>query len=587
MSEKPRPGSASLRRLLELVYPHRRLFYITLLLLPVGTAARLAQPYLVKVAIDGHLAAGQIGRGFVVLCTIYLGLLLGELVLRGLQTYVTELAGQRMTHALRRRLMAHVQTLSQSYLSRHPVGALMTRVTSDVEVLNEFIADGVAMLLSDALMLAGILVVLFWMDWRLALVSFAVLPPLIALVHWIGKQVREAYAWLRKKVAEFNARLQELISGMSLIQDFGAEDWALSRHRELNRAQTDGEQLSVKLSSLLSAAVQLCENLALATVLWFGAGSIAAGSLTFGVLVAFIAYINRFFEPIERLTSRYTVFQQAMASAERIFSLLDVREAVPERETPSPMPPAGSRLVFENVTFSYGPGVPALHDFSLSIEPGRTVALVGATGAGKSTVVKLLLRFYDPTEGRITLSGTDLRDLPLDSLRSRMALVQQDVFLFSGPLSFNVGLGHEGIGPAEVRRAAELVQADAFVHSLPDGFETELGERGAGLSAGELQLLAFARALAHEPEILILDEATASVDSATEARLQAAVERLLEGRTAVVVAHRLSTIRRADQIVVMHHGKIHEVGTHEELLARRSLYWNLYRLQFQAEGTPA
>ena len=579
MTQKPRSSARTARRMLELLGPQRRLLFVTLVLLPLGTAARIGQPYLLKIAIDKHLSVRQLGTSFTILCALYFGLLAAEFVLRAAQTFVTELAGQRITQSLRSRLVAHVQTLSQGYFARTPIGAIMTRMTSDVEVLNEFIADGVALLLSDALLLVGIVVVLFWMDWRLAAVSFAVLPLLLALVQWIGTRVRAAYAWLRKKVAEFNARLQENISGMSLIQSFCAEDWAHDRHRELNRAQADGEILSVKLSALLSAAVQFSENIALATVLWAAAGWIETRGLSFGVLVAFIDYIRRFFEPIERLTARYTVFQQAIAAADKIFQLLDVHEAVPERQPPQPMPPGAALLSFENVSFAYDGGPPALADFQLRIEPGKTIALVGATGAGKSTVVKLLLRFYDPSAGHITLNGVDLRDLSLSGLRSRIALVPQDVFLFSGSVELNISLG---TGRRDVREAASLVQADVFIDSLPDRYDTALGERGAGLSSGELQLLAFARALAQDPEILVLDEATASVDSGTEARLQAAVERLLQGRTSIVVAHRLSTIRQADQIVVLHHGRIHEVGTHDELLVRRGLYWNLYQLQFQA-----
>jgi ATP-binding cassette, subfamily B, multidrug efflux pump len=572
-----RPRTA--RRMLELIVPHRRLLFATLVLLPLGTAARLGQPYLLKVAIDSNIAVHRLGSGLLSLCGLYLGLLVAEFGLRVAQTYVTELAGQRITHGLRTRLLTHVQTLSAHYFSRNPVGAVMTRMTSDVEVLNEFIADGVALLLSDALLLFGILLVLFLMDWRLALVSFAVLPPLLGLVQWIGRRVRTSYAWLRRKVAEFNARLQEHISGMNLIQSFCAESWAHAKHQELNRAQMDGEVVSVNLSSLLSAAVQLSENLALATVLSAAAGWTQTRGLTFGVLVAFIDYIRRFFEPIERLTSRYTVFQQALAAADKIFQLLDVHDAIPQNPQPAPMPSGPALLRFETVSFSYDAGVPALSEVDLAIEPGKTLALVGATGAGKSTVVKLLLRFHDPTGGRIMLDGADLRDLSLADLRARIALVPQEVFLFSGSVEFNIALGAD---TSRVREAARLVQADAFIESLPDGYQTLLGERGAGLSSGELQLLAFARALAQEPEILILDEATASVDSATEARLQTAVERLLRGRTSVVVAHRLSTVRRADRIVVFHRGRIHEAGTHEELLARRGLYWNLYQLQFQA-----
>jgi ATP-binding cassette subfamily B protein len=566
--------------MLELLLPHRRLFLATLILLPLGTATRLGQPYLLKVAIDSHLAVGALGTGFLLVCALYFALLAAEFGLRAAQTFVTELAGQRVTQGLRRRLISHVQTLAPRYFAHNPVGAVMTRMTSDVEVLNEFIADGVALLLSDALLLIGILLVLFLMDWRLALVSFAVLPPLLALVHWIGARVRASYAWLRKKIAEFNARLQENISGMSLIQSFCAEEWATARHRELNYAQTHGEVEAVHLSSLLSAAVQLAENLALATVLWGAAGWIENRGLSFGVLVAFLDYIRRFFEPIERLTSRYTVFQQALAAADKIFQLLDVRDVVPEKAVPAPLPNGAAHLRFHDVSFAYESGVPALSHIDLEIRPGTTVALVGATGAGKSTAVKLLLRFYDPASGRITLNGVDLRDLRLSDLRSRVALVPQEVFLFSGPVDFNVGLG---TARRSIREAASLVQADSFIDALPDGFQTPLGERGAGLSSGELQLLAFARALAQDPEILVLDEATASVDSATEARLQEAVQRLLRGRTALVVAHRLSTIRQADQILVLHRGRIHEVGTHEELLSRRGLYWHLYQLQFQAE----
>lgn len=582
----PRPW----RRMVSLLWPHRRLFYATIGLLPLVTAARLAQPYLIKQAIDGHLAIRELGSGFFAICGIYLLLLVVEFGLRAAQVYVTELAGQRIMHGLRSRLVSHVQTLAPSYFVKNPVGAVMTRMTNDVEVLIEFVSDGVALLLGDALLLCGIVVVLFFMDWRLALVSFAVMPPLLGLVHWVGAKVRASYVTLRRMIAEFNARLQESISGMSLIQSFVAEEWAQERHRKLNLEQTQCEMTSVNLSSLLSAAVQLSEILATATVLWWASGWIAGGTMTFGTLVAFIDYIRRFFEPIERLTSRYTVFQQAVAASDKIFGLLDIHEVVPEVANPVPLPTGQAALRFDDVSFSYVEAVPALSDFSLEIAPGETIALVGATGAGKSTVVKLLLRFYDPTDGAISLAGTDLRQLSLKELRSRIALVPQDVFLFSDTVEFNIALETDGVSvrrvdEARVRDAAALVQADGFIEALPERYQTRLGERGAGLSSGELQLLAFARALARDPQILILDEATASVDSATEARLQSAIERLLRGRTAIVVAHRLSTIRQANRIVVLHHGRIHEVGNHEELLARRGLYWHLYQLQFREPGT--
>ncbi len=574
-----------LGRIFKLILPHRRLFFFAAMLLPLATVIRLSQPAMMKIGIDEYIAPGEFGEGFLWLCAVYGLVLVVDFFLRYAQSYVTELMGQRITYELRGRLMDHAETLSMPFYDRTPTGAVMTRITNDVEVINEFVAGGVTILAADTLMLTGIVVLLFALDWRLALLTLGMMPPLLLLVVRIGAVLRKTYGKLRQSVARFNGCLQENISGMSLIQGFRAEAWAHGKHRRLNGEQLEGEKKAVVYSSFLSAALQLGENLTVALVLWWGARWISEGTLTFGVIVATIDCVHRFIAPLDRLLSRYTVFQQALAAAEKVFRFLDVKEKMPEPATPRDLPGGQLAIRFEGVAFSYDAKVDALQEIDLAIEPGETVAFVGATGAGKSTLAKLLLRFYDPTHGRITLGGVDLRELKLSDLRSRFALVLQDVFLFSGPLELNISMGRPEVTARAVREAARAVQATEIIESLPGGFEAELGERGAGLSSGELQLLSFARALALDPEVLILDEATANVDSRTEAKIQAAVDRLLENRTSLVIAHRLSTIRRADKIVVLHHGRIQEVGTHGELLRNRGLYWHLYQLQFGGKAS--
>jgi ATP-binding cassette subfamily B protein len=429
--------------------------------------------------------------------------------------------------------------------------------------------------------LAGIIGILLWLDWRLALTTFAVLPPMLWLSVFFRKKIRTAYRQVRGMVASLNAYLQEHVSGIRLIQLFVREQASIGEFDELNRRHRDADLSAVRYDSLFSAVVEMVGSLSLALILWVGGFRILSVGLTFGTLVAFIQYAGRFFQPVQELSQRYAVMQAAMASSERIFDLLDTAPEITTPESPVNMPdrPRGE-IVFDHVTFGYDPADPVLRDVSFTIRPGERTAVVGWTGAGKSTLIKLLVRLYDVQEGRITLDGVDIREIDLAVLRKSVGVVLQDSFLFADTVEGNISLGDPRVTGDQVRTAAEAVNADRFIHRLPAGYDEPLLERGVNLSAGEKQLLAFARALAFDPAVLILDEATSSVDPATEGRIESALTRLMEGRTSIVIAHRLATVRSADTILVLHRGEVREQGSHHELMAvEDGIYRALYSLQ--------
>jgi ATP-binding cassette subfamily B protein len=457
----------------------------------------------------------------------------------------------------------------------------MTRVTSDVEALNEAFSSGLILILADLVKLAGIVAILLWMDWRLALVTFTVIPPMLWVSRWFRVRLRTSYQEVRTMVARLNAFLQENVSGMRLIQLFRREQRNVRDFDEVNRSHRDADLSAVRFDSAFSAVAELLGSITLAAILWSGGWRILAGAATFGTLVAFIQYANRFFQPVQELSQRYATMQAAMASSERIFRLLDERPAISMSPCPRPIlgRPRGE-ITFEHVDFGYDPDDPVLHDVSFRIEPGESIAVVGWTGSGKSTLVRLLTRLYDVQGGRILLDGVDIREYDVHELRRAIGVVLQDPFLFAGTVETNLTLGDTRVTPDRARRASAAVHADRFIERLPGGFGHEIRERGSNLSTGEKQLLSFARALAFDPAVLVLDEATSSVDPATEARIQNALETLLRGRTSIVIAHRLATIRNVDRILVMHHGRLREQGTHDELLALEGgIYRTLYSLQ--------
>lgn len=568
------------RRLWTYVRPHRGLVAATTLLVLLGGAAQLVQPWIVKVAIDSFILERRAAE-LAIPALLFLAALLAEFGLGWLQIYALEKTGQNAVLGLRLDVFSHLQRLPAAFFDRNPVGRLMTRVTTDVESIHEAFASGVVLILADLLKLAGIVGILLWMDWRLALVTFAVLPPMLLVSWYFRIRVREAYRAVRNAIARVNAFLQESVTGMRVLQSFGREETNLSEFDGLNARHRDAQLDGVFFESAFSAVAELMASATLAAIVWAGGGRFLDGAVTFGTLVAFIEYAGRFFRPVQELTQRYTIMQAAMAASERIFQLLDTKATIVSPEAPVRIEdrPRGE-IAFERVRFSYDGSNPVLDDVSFRIVSGERVAVVGWTGSGKSTLIRLLARLYDVQDGRITLDGVDVRQYELTDLRRAVGVVLQDHFLFADSVATNLSLGDPRIGPEAIRRAARAVGADRFLERLPGGYDEPVLERGANFSAGERQLLSFARALAFDPAVLILDEATSSVDPETERVIQESLETLLAGRTSITIAHRLSTVRRADRILVLHKGRVAEEGTHEALLARPGgIYRTLWTLQ--------
>jgi ATP-binding cassette subfamily B multidrug efflux pump len=579
-----------MRRLLTYLRPYWRQVAIALAAIIGGSAAQLAQPYLVKLAIDRFIAVRRLD-GLDRLAALFLLVLLLSFALEYVQTWTMQMTGQRIMFDLRMAIYRHLQRLDLGYYDRNPVGRLMTRVTSDVDVLNDLFTSGVVTIFGDVFTLVGIMAVMLGMNWRLALVAFAVLPLIAIVAQWFRSHVRDSYRTVRGWIARINAFLQENITGMTTVQLFRREALNFGRFDEIDRKHRDANVESIFYYAVFYPAIEVIASLASALIIWYGGASVLRHSLTIGALVAFLQYSQRFFRPISDMSEKFNVLQSAMASSERIFALLDEPVIVQSPERPSrPIPilrgpAAAGHIVFEGVWFAYKGEDYVLRDVSFEVLPGQRVGIVGATGAGKSTITNLLLRFYDVNRGRITVDGVDIRELDLADLRGLFSLVLQDVHLFSGTIAENIRLGNAGLDDDQVRRAAEAVHADAFIAQLPDGYRTAVAERGSTLSVGQKQLLSFARALAFEPRVLILDEATSSVDTDTELLIRDALHVLMAGRTTIAIAHRLSTIQDMDRILVMHKGHLRESGTHQELLAQRGIYYRLFELQYKTAGT--
>jgi ATP-binding cassette subfamily B protein len=569
-----------LRRLWRYVRPYRTLLLLSVLLLLAVSAAQLAQPYLIKVAIDEHILTGE-SEGFPTVVALFLGALLAEFLLRFAQLYVLEATGQNVVFDLRDELFSHLQRLPSSFFDRNPVGRLMTRVTSDVEAIHEAFTSGVVLMLTDFVKLAGIVAILLWMEPWLALATFAILPPMAVATWAFGARMRQAYRAVRTMVARLNAFLQENVSGMRIVQLFARERASLDHFRGINGEHRSAQLAGVRYDSIFSAVAELAGSVTLAGIVWAGGWRILRDAMTFGTLVAFIEYAEKFFRPLQELSQRWTTMQAAMASAERIFQLLDTeRPLAPARPARRLERRPRGEIVFEGVTFGYDPDEPVLHDVSFRIAPGERVGVVGWTGSGKSTLIRLLVRLYEPQRGRVLLDGTDVRDLDLSDLRRNVGVVLQDHFLFAGTVESNVSLGDPRVTPEAVRRAAAHVHVDELIERLPNGWAEEVRERGSNLSVGEKQLLSFARAIAFDPAVLVLDEATASIDPRTEARIQHALRTVLVGRTSIVIAHRLVTVREVDRILVLHRGVVREEGSHDELVrVPGGIYAALYQLQ--------
>jgi ATP-binding cassette, subfamily B, multidrug efflux pump len=569
-----------MRRLLHYLRPYWRSVLVAFVAIVAGSAASLAQPYLVKVAIDRHIAAGQ-PEGLGRLAAIYLAILVGAFAFEYLQTWTMQLTGQKIMFDLRTAIYGHLQKLDVRYFDKNPVGRLMTRVTSDVDVLNDLFTSGVVTVFGDFFALFGIMAMMLWMNWELALVAFAVLPLLVIITQWFRRHVRDSYRVVRGWIARINAFLQENITGMGTVQLFRRERLNFARFDDIDRKHRDANIDSIFYYAVFYPAIECVAALSTALIIWYGGGNVIAGTLTLGSLVAFIQYAQRFFRPISDMSEKFNVLQAAMASSERIFKLLDEPIVVQSPAMPARRAaPAEGHIVFDHVWFAYNGEDYVLRDVSFEVAPGQRVGIVGATGAGKTSIVNILLRFYDVSRGRILVDGVDIRELPLEELRSLFSLVLQDVHLFSGTISDNIRLGHRSITDERVRAAARAVHADAFIDRLPAGYAHAVAERGSTLSVGQKQLLSFARALAVDPRVLILDEATSSVDTETELLIRDALRVLMAGRTTIAIAHRLSTIQDMDKILVLHKGQLRESGTHQELLAARGIYFKLFQLQY-------
>jgi ATP-binding cassette, subfamily B, multidrug efflux pump len=630
--------SRLMARLLKYLRPYRWQVAIALVSILLKSFADVLGPYLTKVAIDRYLAptgaatATSSGiwswlspnaiSGIAQIAAIYVGLLVFSFLLEFLQTYFMQWTGQKVMFDLRRQIFRHLQRLHVAFFDKNPVGRLVTRVTTDVDALNEMFTSGVVSIFEDLFVLFGILGVMLCMNWKLALITFAVLPFIVVATKIFRDKVRDSYRRIRVAIARINSYLQEHISGMVVLQLFNRERKAYKQFSDINRSHMEAFKDQIMAYSIYYPAVEILSAIAIACVIWFGGGdvmrNISAISVgvsfnpktliafrliptvaSLGVLVAFIQYALRFFRPIMDFSEKFNILQSAMAASERIFKLIDtpvqvVSPAVTKR------PEGPGRLEFDHVWFAYrdtpqedckkhaekGTSIDqapdwVLRDVTFSIEPGETVAIVGHTGAGKTTLISLLLRFYDVQKGAVRIDGVDVREMDLVDLRSRFGVVLQDPFLFSGTIGGNIRLGTKRIEDADVEQAAEDVNLAEFIRALPKGFDEEVRERGSTLSTGQKQLISFARALAHEPKILILDEATSSVDTETEFKVRDALSRMVEGRTSLIIAHRLSTVQRADKIIVMHKGQVREMGTHQQLLAQRGIYFKLYQLQYK------
>ena len=592
-----------MRRLLVYLRPYWRQVLVAFVAILVGSGAALAQPYLFKVAIDRYVAEGRL-EGLGTLAALYSGILVVAFVAEYIQTWTMQLTGQRIMFDLRMGIYGHLQRLDVRYYDRNPVGRLMTRVTSDVDVLNDLFTSGVVTIFGDVFTLVGIMAVMLWMDWRLALVAFSVLPLIALVTQWFRRNVRESYRVVRGWIARINAFLQENITGMSTVQLFRRERLNFERFDEIDRRHRDANIDSIFYYAVFYPAIEAIAALASALIIWYGGASVMAGAITLGTLAAFLQYSQRFYRPISDMSEKFNVLQSAMASSERIFKLLDEPVAITSPQQPASPKlapetgeqwPAAPKLVresderrrghitFDRVWFAYNEGDWVLRDVSFDVKPGERLGIVGATGSGKTTIINLLLRFYDVQRGRILVDGVDIREMELADLRSLFSLVLQDVHLFSGTIADNIRLGDASMDEERIERAARAVHANQFIERLPARYQAPVAERGASLSVGQKQLLSFARALAFDPRILILDEATSSVDTETELLIRDALETLMAGRTTIAIAHRLSTIQDMDKILVLHKGVVREAGTHQELLAARGIYFKLFQLQYKNE----
>lgn len=611
--------SRLMKRLLKYLLPYKWEVTIALVSIVLKAGADVSGPYLIKIVVDRYLApvaglhtwldfflSNEPLTGIAQISSVYVGLMLFSFLLEYLQTYFMQWTGQKAMFDMRSQIFRHMQRMHIGFFDRNPVGRLVTRVTTDVDAVNEMFTSGVVSIFEDIFVLAGIIGIMLHMNWKLALITFSVLPLILWATMIFRTKVRDSYRRIRTAIARINAYLQENVSGMTVLQLFNREQRAYEKFSEVNALHMDAFKDAIMAHAVYYPFVEILSAVAIASVIWFGGNDVIRGATTLGILVAFMQYAQRFFRPIQDLSEKYNILQSAMASSERIFKLIDTQgEILSPAKTIKPEGPG--RIDFDRVWFAYrdmpAEGAPGnasishpaasdpqkdwvLNDVSFAIEPGETVAIVGHTGAGKTTIISLLMRFYDVQRGAITIDGVDIKSMDVAELRRRFGVVLQDPFLFTGTVESNIRLGSRWISENEIRQAADDVNLSDFISTLPGGFQEEVRERGSTLSTGQKQLISFARALAHNPKILVLDEATSSVDTETESRVRDALNRMVEGRTSVIIAHRLSTIQRADKIIVMHKGHVREMGSHQQLLAQRGIYWKLYQLQYKDQEMP-
>ena len=580
----PKVGEIRLwRRIMRYVAPYWKWVAGAVLLASLITASSLALPYIIKITIDGYITNQELVseerlHGLVRMAMIFIGFVGLEFLAKFLQVVLLEWAGQWIMHNMRQQLFSHLISLDLAFFNTNPVGKLVTRLTNDIQNMQEMFTSVIVTIFNDLIKLVGILTVLYWMNWRLALVMSALIPLVLGNVAWFSRLARNAFRGIRTQLAKINSYLQESLSGIAIIQLFLREKDTLNQFKELNEVYFLRAIYQIKIFGIFMPMIEIMNSVALALIIWYGGGEVIRGNMSLGVLVAFIAYMRLFFQPMRELSQKYSIVQSAMASAERIFQLLDTKCTLPVVENPKRPQTVAGEIEFCNVTFGYEPDQPILKNFSLKVKPGETLAIVGATGSGKTTVINLLERLYDPDKGEILFAGQNLRELDLNWLRSHIGLVLQDIFLIPASIRENILLDHE-LDEATLQDIVSKAQLNELLSNLPDGLETKVGEGGMQLSAGQQQLLSFARVLARNCRILVLDEATSNVDTETETLIEKAIATTLAGRTSIVIAHRLSTIRRADRIIVMAGGKIIEQGNHAALMNNKGLYYQLQIMQ--------
>lgn len=591
------------RRLLRYLRPYKGQVLIAALLTACSAPLALAGPPLMKVVVDLYLApnrsrppgglalyikqgaefvglSGNASRGVVFVAILFFLANLAALLVMYAQGFLLQKLGQNVMRDMREEMFAHLQKLPISFYDRNPTGRIVTRLTTDIETLNDMFTSGVIVVFGDVAMILYMMIYMFVVNWQLALIAFLILPPMALLINWFRRGTRRAFRESRMRIAGINAFLQERLSSMSVVQLCNAEQREFDKFRRINEAHRVANINTVFYYAFFYPAVEVIAAVSIASIIWYAGGQVLAGLTTLGTLIVFIQLVRALYEPVFEVSEKYNIVQSAIASSERIFALLDEPTLREPTGSPLPLRQTRGRIEFRNVWFAYNDDDWVLRDISFVVEPGERVALIGHTGAGKSTIASLLLRFYEIQRGQILIDDIDIRDLDVQDLRSNLGVALQDVFLFAGDIESNIRLSNSEISDERLRAATREVHADKFIEKLSAGFATEVNERGAGLSFGQRQLICFARALAFDPSILILDEATSSVDAETQYLIGDAVERLMKGRTSLVIAHRLPTIRSMDKIIVLHKGQVREAGTHEELLAARGLYWRLHRLYF-------